>query len=52
MEITTFFNFIVGAAVGWFIAQILLLFFQNEIFAFMDRLIGRVRRACRLDEDV
>jgi len=39
---------IVGAVLGWVIGQLLLIFFMNEIFEFIDRLVSRVRRACGL----
>lgn len=48
MENATFIWVVVGAGIGWMIAQVLLIFFQNEIFAFIDRLVAKVRRACGL----
>ena len=39
----------VGLLFGVLIGQISLLFFQNEIFNFMDRLVARVRSWCGLD---
>ena len=38
----------VGVLIGWLIGQVLLAFFQDEIFAFIDRLVEKVRRACGL----
>lgn len=49
MTASTFFGFIVGAGIGWFIAQILLLFFSDEIFGGIDWLRCRVRKVFGLD---
>lgn len=38
-----------GLVVGHVIGLVLLLFFQDEIFGFLDRLVLRVRRLCGLD---
>lgn len=48
METGTFLWIVVGAGVGWLMSQVSLLFFQDEIFAFVDRLVNRVRGWCGL----
>lgn len=47
MENATFIWVVVGAGIGWMIAQVLLIFFQNEIFAFIDRLVAKGSQSVR-----
>lgn len=35
---------LIGAGAGYVMGQVLILFFSDEIFNFMDRLVNRVRR--------
>lgn len=41
---------LIGALIGWTVTQLVLAFFHKEIFAFMERIVDRVRRAYGLDE--
>jgi len=40
----SFFSVVLGAAIGWLIGQILLLFFKEEIFRSIDSAVKRVRK--------
>lgn len=48
METTEIVSFIFGALMGCLIAQLMLIFFQEEIFTFIDRIAEKVRKACGL----
>ena len=44
-----FFCFIVGAGIGLLTANVLLVFFQDEIFGAIDKMRDKVRRALGFD---
>ena len=41
---------IISWMVGWALTMVALVFFHEEIFDFMDRLVLRVRKACGLQK--
>ncbi len=42
-------SFIIGGAIGYVAGLLLLVFFKDEIFGFIDRLVYRVRKICGLE---
>ena len=42
-------SFIIGCAIGYVGMQVAILFFGDEIFAFMDRLVYKVRKLFKLN---
>lgn len=48
MEYTIFY-FLISVAIGWFIGQLLLVFFMDEIFEFFDKVVIKVRKFFNLD---
>lgn len=48
MSQESFYLFIVSLTFGAVCGLVLIAFFEREVFAFIDRLVARVRRACGL----